>query len=209
MSRESCGCHVDYSAGTLTIVAQQGEAIDIYPERNGPETGPGFVRVLIGGNAVFASAADRPVQDLVVKPGTAISYSVIINADVTLHNVTVHGAFGGTYLAIYPRSCISENLNFIGHPSGAGVDVFDSYPGSFVGGNTFINLKSEASDIRVNAGVFAGDLTILGDIGKDRLTFAQFDHVAIGGNLDVGLRGGSRHREPTGRYTVSVGKSVV
>jgi hypothetical protein len=182
-----------YSAGTLTITAQQGDAIFISPEKFGNDTVPGFVEATTGGNLIFTSATNQPVKNLVVNPGTAIGYGIYIQPDVTLGALSINAPTGSTLFQLAAKSHITGNVKFVGSSLRTGSYVIILDPGSFVGGNALIDLKIGLNKLTVD-GEVAGNLTVLGGSGNDTIDIGKSSAAAhVGGNLSVDLKGGQNN----------------
>lgn len=196
-----------FAAGTLTMTAQEGDTVEVSPQKVGANYPAGHLQVFVGGLPVFTCGPDQVVKNLVVKPGAATSYNLLVHSHVTVDNLTVFGAPMDTYFGMQPDIVVTGNLSFFGGAAALGSDAVEIYDGVSVGGNALIDLKDGNSEVHLWGGSYGGNLTVRGGAGTDNVKLGKYGTVSIAGNMKLALGDGSNTVTGDGQHTISVGKS--
>lgn len=194
-----------YSAGTLTLTAATGDAITVSRDANNIS---GQLTVSDGTNLVFQSAG-RPVLNVVVRSGTAASYSLSFGADVSLNNLTAYGASTNTTVTLAATTRITKNFSYIGHPTALGTDTVAMTTGSRVGGNVSINGKAGANTVNLAGGSVGGNVYIYGWNNADTVNLAGAGDLFIGGTLSLSLGHGANTLNGAGANSLTVGRNLL
>jgi hypothetical protein len=196
-----------FAAGTLTITAQQGDIVEVSPQMVGADYPAGLLQVFVGGVPLFKSGPSQVVKNLIVKPGSATSYGLIVHNHVTVGNLTVNGAPMDTYFGLYPDTVVTGNVSFLGGAAGLGTDIVEFFDGAVVGGNALIDLKGGLGDVKLMGTTYGGNLTVLAGAGTDNVTLAKYGTISVAGNMTLALGDGPNTVAMGGTHTISVGKS--
>ncbi|HEX3147071.1 MAG TPA: hypothetical protein VHR66_03255 [Gemmataceae bacterium] len=191
---------VGYSAGTMTVWANDGDAIAISPDGSGIA---GHVKVVVGANTV---ANNQPVKWLVVNYGAAKHYSLDVSG-VTLNSLTVNGAPGSTDITIEGDTHVTGNLMILGNAAGTGDDNVTLQNGVIVGKNASIKLRDGENHINVDGGTIGGTLTLGGGAGNDWIKLANTGNLAIGTDLNMAFGAGHNLTSSDGDNLISVGRN--
>jgi hypothetical protein len=177
---------VSYAAGTLTLVASSGDALSVATDST---TLPGYVEVKNAATVIFDSLVlNQPVTNLVVKAGTAASYTFSIS-DVSLTNLTVAGASVSTDVTLGVNTVVNGNFTFTGNPLAAAADtVTIPYPAR-VGGNVLLTMNGGTNIVKL-AGTIGGNVGISALGGADTINIADSGDLVVGGTVNMQLGNG-------------------
>jgi hypothetical protein len=179
-----------YSAGTLTVIPETGDAVTVDPTG---DSVPGFLRV-VAGATFFESGSSQPVWNLVVKGSAALNYDLTFGTGVSLTNLTVKGASGlgalVTDVSLEWDTRISGNFTFNGHPAGGDDRVFLPGP-NYIGGNMTLKLRGGNNFVNMGAGAIGGNFAVTAGAGNDAVTLLATGPVTIGRDFKLKLGDGA------------------
>ncbi len=194
-----------YSAGTLTVTAATGDNITIAPNGFGV---PGYFTVQNNAVEFFNTAVNQPIKNLVVKAGQATTYSLTIQPNTTLNNVTVSGAVVSTQVTLDQTTVLNGYLKVTGHPLG-GDDSVAIPSGASIGSYVNLALGKGNNTVNVRGGTIGDYLKILGTTGNDTVNLAADGQVVVGANFDLLLGNGTNTvTGVTAGNEVTVGKNL-
>lgn len=193
-----------YSHGTLTVTASSGDVIVVQQNNSAI---PGYLRVTAGVNPVFDSVASQPVKNLVVKAGSASTYTLDFGPDVALSKLTVNGASANTTVILRPTTRVNQDFTFTAARRSSANDDFTFTPGSRVGGNVNLNLGDGSNVVNLNGATVGGNLIVTGGSGVDVVNLANAGTTVVSGNVGLTLGNGLNQVNGVAANSVRVGGS--
>jgi hypothetical protein len=190
-----------YSAGTLTIVPEEGEKLFVGNAQDAP---PGYLGVTSVQSYFNSTINNQPVNNIIVKMGAINSGTISLNSQTYIPgSVTIFGAKQST--TVETVADIGKNFTFQAAASSTSNSVTLSNFGS-IGGNATIKLGNGSNGLYVKGCPIGGNLVATGGAGNDTLVTASGDDVVVNGSATINLGGGFNQVYAGGNHLFHVGK---